>query len=431
MLKRLLPFDPAPILDRTTAPWPAHPLEGKPCAVGGSGALADALRKLLTGAGADADSGGKLHAIVFDATGTRDSAGLEALRSFVGGSLSRLAPSGRVVIIGAESGDDADAMAYASQAALTGFTRSLAKEIGRRGATAQLLYVPARTPAADAARKLAGPVLFFLSARAAFVTGQVVRLTPGAAPEKISFPEIRPLEGKRAIVTGAARGIGAAIARTLAQEGAWIMGVDHPTQKDALEEVMREVSGYSIGVDLSGKDAVSTIADEVDSRWGGVDILVNNAGVTRDKTLAKMTKEMWDMVLRINLEVPLRLMEALPLEPGGRVIFLSSVVGIAGNFGQTNYTAAKAGLMGAVASESPRLAGRGITVNAIAPGFIDTPMTRKMPFIPREVGRRLSSLKQGGIPEDVAHCAAFLASPGAFAVSGATIRVCGQSLLGA
>ena len=203
---------------------------------------------------------------------------------------------------------------------------------------------------------------------------------------------------------------------------------------------MNEISGTALAVDLGEADAVQKITDRVESLWGGLDILINNAGVTRDRTLTKMAPEEWQLVLRINLDVPRRLTEALTTARGqkksalmardGRVLFLSSVVGFAGNFGQTNYSAAKAGLLGLMRSEAKRLSPRGITVNALAPGFIETAMTGHIPLVPRTFGRRLCSLKQGGLPEDVAQAATFLASPGAYAITGNSLRVCGQSLIG-
>jgi 3-oxoacyl-[acyl-carrier protein] reductase len=187
-------------------------------------------------------------------------------------------------------------------------------------------------------------------------------------------------------------------------------------------------------MDLGKKESVSQIVEYLTRTGGTLDILVNNAGITRDKTLAKMPPESWDAVLRINTEVPLELSESLleakRLSDQGRILFLSSVVGIAGTFGQTNYSASKSALIGIVASLCDKVAANWITVNAIAPGFIETPMTGKMPLMMRQFGRRLSSLRQGGIPEDVAQLATFLASPCAYGITGATIRVCGQAIVG-
>jgi len=163
--------------------------------------------------------------------------------------------------------------------------------------------------------------------------------------------------------------------------------------------------------------------------------VVHNAGITRDRTLAKMTRDEWDQVLAVNFEAIVALDDALlaagTLRDEGRLVYLSSVSGVAGNFGQTNYAATKAALIGYVTAVAPRLAPRGVCANAVAPGFIETGMVARMPFVMREAGRRLNSLSQGGQPQDVAELVTFLASPGAYGITGATIRVCGQSLVGA
>jgi 3-oxoacyl-[acyl-carrier protein] reductase len=167
----------------------------------------------------------------------------------------------------------------------------------------------------------------------------------------------------------------------------------------------------------------------------GVDIVVHNAGITRDKTLANMTPEFWDAVLAVNLNAPQVLTKALldagTLHDNGRVILLASISGIAGNRGQTNYAASKAGLIGLAQAWAPLLHERGISINAVAPGFIETQMTAHIPFALREAGRRMSSLGQGGLPQDVAEAVAWLAQPGTGAFTGQALRVCGQSVLGA
>ncbi|MGB1580610.1 MAG: SDR family oxidoreductase, partial [Nevskiales bacterium] len=188
-------------------------------------------------------------------------------------------------------------------------------------------------------------------------------------------------------------------------------------------------------MDITDPEAGRKIADFFKEKFGGVDIVVHNAGVTRDKTLANMKEQFWDMVLNINLASILRINEVLLGEKivnkDGRIVCLSSIGGIAGNMGQTNYGATKAGLIGYVKAASEGLAGDGICINAVAPGFIETRMTAEIPFVIREAGRRLCSLSQGGQPGDVAELITFLSSPGAVGVTGQTIRVCGQNLMGA
>ena len=172
-----------------------------------------------------------------------------------------------------------------------------------------------------------------------------------------------------------------------------------------------------------------------DRHDGGCDVIVHNAGITRDKTLGRMSDEQWDGLMAVNLTAPERITDALleadALKPGGRVIGVSSISGIAGQRGQTNYSTSKAGVIGFVDAYAPVMAEADLTINAVAPGFIETQMTAAMPFATREVGRRLNSLSQGGLPVDVAETVAWLASPGSGGVNGNVVRVCGQNLLGA
>jgi 3-oxoacyl-[acyl-carrier protein] reductase len=235
-------------------------------------------------------------------------------------------------------------------------------------------------------------------------------------------------------VTGAARGIGAATARLLAREGARVVCLDRPSDESAAGQLAREIGGSVLGCDIATDGAASAVERHVREYHGGVDIVIHNAGITRDRMLSRLTKQMWDETLAVNLAAAPRIDEALIrhglLRDGGRVVCLSSVVGIAGNAGQTNYAAAKAGLIGYVRKRADELAARGITVNAVAPGFIETPMTAKMPLVVREAARRLSALSQGGSPS-VAEAVGFLATPAAAGITGSVLRVCGGALLGA
>jgi 3-oxoacyl-[acyl-carrier protein] reductase len=240
------------------------------------------------------------------------------------------------------------------------------------------------------------------------------------------------LEGKVAVVTGAARGIGEATARALAAEGARVLCVDRPADEQATCRLAREIGGSVALVDVTDEEAPGKIAAAA-AALGGVDVVIHNAGVTRDKTLARMKPEHWDPVMAVNAAAPVRIQQALDpvLREGGRVLALSSIAGIAGNVGQTGYAATKAGMAGWVRALAPALAPRGITANAVAPGFIETRMTAAIPAAIRQVARRLSALGQGGQPEDVAAALVFLASPGAVGVSGAVLRVCGGAFVGA
>jgi 3-oxoacyl-[acyl-carrier protein] reductase len=244
-----------------------------------------------------------------------------------------------------------------------------------------------------------------------------------------------PLSGKVALVTGASRGIGAAIAEVLARDGAHVVGLDVPAQADELNAVTSRLSGSALTLDITDPKAPAKIADHLLEHHDGVDVVVHNAGVTRDKTLGRMSEELWEMVIAINLTAPQRIDKELfarkAVRGNGRVICASSISGIAGNAGQTNYSTSKAGVIGIVQSWAPALAKLGVTINAVAPGFIETQMTAAMPFATREAGRRMNSLAQGGLPIDVAETIAWFASPGSAGVTGNIVRVCGQSLIGA
>ena len=205
---------------------------------------------------------------------------------------------------------------------------------------------------------------------------------------------------------------------------------------DALAETAAKVGGTALTLDVTAADAVDAIIAHLNEHHGGkADILVNNAGITRDKLLANMDDARWDSVIAVNLLAPQRLAQGLvdngTIGDGGRIVGLSSMAGIAGNRGQTNYAATKAGMIGMTEALAPVFGEKGVTINAVAPGFIETKMTEAIPLATREVGRRLNSLFQGGLPVDVAETIAYFASPASNAVTGNTIRVCGQALLGA
>jgi 3-oxoacyl-[acyl-carrier protein] reductase len=244
-----------------------------------------------------------------------------------------------------------------------------------------------------------------------------------------------PLTNRIALVTGASRGIGAAIAQTLARDGAHVIAIDIAAQGEDLAKVANAIGGSSLALDVTAADAPATLATHLQERHGGVDVVVHNAGITRDRTLARMKPERWDAVLEVNLSAQERLNEALLdgnlIGEGGRIVTVSSIGGIAGNRGQTNYGASKAGVIGIVETLAPELAQRGATINAVAPGFIETQMTAAMPLVVREGGRRMNSLAQGGLPIDVAETIAWFASPASGGVNGNVVRVCGQSLIGA
>jgi 3-oxoacyl-[acyl-carrier protein] reductase len=367
----------------------------------------------------------RVDALLFDATGVHDVAGLRALYEFFHPLVGRLNRSGRVVVV-ARAAEAVTPEASAAQSAVDGFVRSVAKEIGRNGATANLLLV-----SQDAEARLPPVLRFVLSAKSAFITAQPITISSRARPLP-EPPLVRPLEKKIALVTGAARGIGEATARALAREGAHVVCLDRPAENGPMSQLARAIGGTAVAVDLAGKDAPPAI-DAALRALGGVDVVVHNAGVTRDKTIARMSPDHWNQVLDVNLGAVVAITAAVEtlIRDNGRIVCLSSVSGLAGNVGQANYAASKAGIVGFVAAMANRLAARGITVNAVAPGFIETRMTAAMPVAIREVARRLSALGQGGRPEDVAQAIVFLASPGAQGITGRTLRVCGGAFVGA
>jgi 3-oxoacyl-[acyl-carrier protein] reductase len=219
----------------------------------------------------------------------------------------------------------------------------------------------------------------------------------------------------------------------LARDGAHVVCADVPAQGEDLAAVANRVGGSALQLDVTAERAPAALADHLDERHGGVDVVVHNAGITRDRTLARMSEDEWRSVLAVNLEAIERLNAALSdqLRRGGRIVCVSSVSGIAGNRGQANYATSKAGVIGVVEELAPVLVARRCTINAVAPGFIETRMTAAMPLATREAGRRMNSLAQGGLPVDVAETIAWLASPGSAGVNGNVVRVCGQSLIGA
>ncbi|MFD5648910.1 3-oxoacyl-ACP reductase [Streptomyces sp. NPDC127039] len=381
------------------------------------------LAPVLARTGLPRDEDGRPAAVVLDATGVRDVDALAEVHAALHPVLRSVAASGRVVVLGAPL-DPADHHQAAVQQALEGFTRSLGKEIGR-GRTVNLVRLTDAAPAESTLR-------FLLSPASAYVSGQVIGV--GAAGEGTGPDDwALPLAGRTTLVTGAARGIGAAVAETLAGQGAQVVVLDVPQAEDAARRAAERLGGTALALDITAADAGERIAAALP---GGLDVLVHNAGITRDRRLVNMPADRWSSVLDVNLASVLRTTDALlaagAVNRGGRIVATASIAGLAGNAGQTNYGASKAGIVGLVRSLAPRaLAEHGVTVNAVAPGFIETRMTAAVPLLIREAGRRMNSLAQGGLPVDVAETTAWLAHPASGAVNGQVVRVCGQSLLGA
>ncbi|SDD18893.1 3-oxoacyl-ACP reductase [Rhodococcus tukisamuensis] len=407
-----------------------EPALAGPLLIGGNGRLVEPVRELLSDYTFSQPHDDRNGALVFDATGISQVTELEQLYEFFAPQMRKLASCARIVVLGTTPEQAGSVDAQIAQRALEGFTRSVGKEL-RRGGTAQLVYV-----SPDAATGLTGlesTLRFLLSAKSAFVSGQVIRV--GAADSAAPASWDRPLEGKVAVVTGAARGIGATIAEVLARDGAHVVCADIPAAGESLSETANKVGGTALALDVTAADAAERLAAHLLERHGGADIIVHNAGITRDKLLANMDESRWDLVMNVNLLAPQKITEHLvakgALKKGGRVVDVSSIAGIAGNRGQTNYGTSKAGVIGLVQATAPVLAEQDITINAVAPGFIETAMTAAIPFATREAGRRMSSLLQGGQTVDVAETVAYFASPASNAVTGQVVRVCGQSLLGA
>ncbi|MFC1851402.1 3-oxoacyl-ACP reductase [candidate division CSSED10-310 bacterium] len=442
-------------LRRLKTSWPELPLKGRDVVVGGAGSVHPEIANALIPAGANVYAAGdcitayegpgeafsrpvkalesqndglKAHGYIFDATHVQSPDDLLTLFEFFQPRIRKLAGCGRVLVIGRPGNEQKDLSAAAAAGALEGFTRSIAKEIGMKGATAQIIQVQT-----GAESRLEGLIRFLLSDASAYISGQPFLLTKTVrAPKTIHY--VRSLEGKIALVTGAARGIGKATARKLAQEGALVVCLDRPDDDGPLSVLAKEINGDALLQDIYEPDAAEKIKHYLKEKHDGVDIVVHNAGITRDKTLGKMSQERWDQVIGVNLRAVVDLTESLlkdGLRSEGRIICLSSIAGIAGNFGQTNYAASKSGLISFVRKLSTMVGRRGIAVNAVAPGFIETRLTAAMPFLTREVGRRLCNLSQSGLPEDVAQVITFLATPGSYGLTGSVIRACGGMLLGA
>ncbi|QDY91136.1 3-oxoacyl-ACP reductase [Arthrobacter sp. UKPF54-2] len=413
---------------------PGQPLVTGPVLVQGAGHGADELAATLLSWDLDvrrhAVPREKLGAIILVLDEAARPEDLEKPVLAAAASLRDLAANARVVTISRAAAEATDPAAAAARQGVDGLLRSLAKEL-RAGATGNgiVLADGARTTSPSAL----GAVRFFLSGRSAFVDGQF--LTVSSEAGELPADVEQPLAGKVAVVTGAARGIGAAIARTLHRDGATIIAVDIPAAGDHLARVANEVRGTALQLDISREDAGQRIIDHAVERHGRLDIVIHNAGITRDKLLANMDQGRWNSVIAVNIAAQLRINEALlaseHFRNSPRIVSVASTSGIAGNRGQTNYAASKGGVMGMVRATAPLLAPHGGSINAVAPGFIETEMTAKIPFATREVARRLNSLQQGGQPGDVAEAIAFLASDAAGGISGEVLRVCGQNLVGA
>ena len=474
---RSLPFDSAQLDRGLEAITPALPsgvsLSGRrigllhcdtsPSSSSSSPSSSSPLADALHGCGAhvvplpSAVDKASLHGVVLDATSLCSAAArgysvdaAEALFTAAQAALPLVRRGGRITVaarhpaalqplapsaVAADSADAPDLHMclgdHAFASGVKGFVKALSQEMGRQGTTVNLLH----TPSLDTAM-VAGPLSFLQSVDSAFVTSQTLVAAPAVEPP--SAPPDR--SRKVAVVTGAAQGIGRSITERLAQEGFFVLAVDVPGQETALEALRASTGGAVASelMDVTAPTAPEQLRDRIERDFGVVDALVHNAGITADRTLRRMKPAQIRNVLEVNLGSILR-MNAELLRGGadsvvaddGRIVLMSSISGIAGAAGQTNYSLTKAALTGHAAALATVLADRRITVNAIAPGFIETDMTAAMPWLPRETARRMSAFSQGGLPSDIAAATAFLTSPAAFSVSGQTLRVCGGHVVGA
>ncbi len=238
------------------------------------------------------------------------------------------------------------------------------------------------------------------------------------------------LQGEIALVTGASRGIGKAIAEQLAAQGATVIGTATSDKgADNISAYLKDTGGKGMNLNVTDADSIKGVIKAITDEFGAISILVNNAGITRDNLLMMMKDDQWDDIINTNLTSIFRLSKAVirPMMKArkGRIINIGSVVGLTGNPGQTNYSAAKAGLLGFSKSLAREIGSRNITVNTVAPGFIDTDMTRELPEEQREALISQIPLSRLGDPADIAHAVTFLASPQAAYITGETINVNG------
>lgn len=363
--------------------------------------------------------------VIFDASTLKNTNELIRLYEFFHPIMKKIKSSGRIIIIGRPKCCTPEIDYTIAQKSLEGFVKSLAKE-SKKGISANLVYVKKGLEP-----KLASTLEFLMSPKSAYVSGQTIHLFNGGAGDVLSTNQDYPLLGQKILVTGAARGIGAAISEVLVRDGAEVICLDTPSALSDLQRQAGKIGAKALPLDITDTD----VADKIVQAVGRLDGVVHNAGITRDKTLAKMSQLQWQSVMAVNIgsvsTINRELLAKGCLSETARIVCVSSIAAIAGNVGQTNYATSKAGVIGLTEATAKAFFGTGRTINAVAPGFIETQMTAAIPLTIREAGRRMNSMSQGGQPVDVAETVAWLLSPSSSALNGNVIRVCGQSLLGA
>lgn len=370
------------------------------------------------------DDNARFKVVIFDATALKNGDDLTKLYDFFHKIARRIKSSGRIIIIARPECCTGTDVAFAlAQRSVLGFAKSVAKEF-KKGISANVLYTQI-----GAEHHLKSALAFFMSSKSAYVSGQAITITKADVVE-LDNPK-KPLAGKTILVTGASRGIGEATAQVLARDGAKVVCLDVPNALDELQKVAGNIGGQALPLDITAPDA----GEQIMRACGVLDGVVHNAGITRDKTIANMTAEQWQSVMNINLNSVFHINQHLIAHDGlsadARIVCVSSISAIAGNVGQTNYATSKAGVIGLVEATAKSFKGSSRTINAVAPGFIETKMTASMPFAIREAGRRMNAMSQGGEPVDVAETISWLSSPQSGGINGQIVRVCGLSLLGA
>lgn len=380
------------------------------------GVLADSDQKIQ-------DEHSRFGVVIYDASELKNSQDLNKLYDFFHPIARKIKASGRIIIIARPECCTQDIEHSMAQRALLGFVKSIAKEF-KKGISANIIYVKRGLEA-----HLDNSLRFFASPKSAYVSGQPIYLL-NDAPAPSPITNDKPLQGKKILVTGASRGIGAAISEVLARDGAYVICVDLPAGLIDLQKQAGKIGAKALPLDITEPNAGQKIIEAV----GVLDGIVHNAGITQDKTLANMNEDKWQAVIAVNLQAIVQINKQLLAHNGladnARIVCVSSIAGIAGNVGQTNYATSKAGVIGLTTATAAALAGTHRTINAVAPGFIETKMTTTIPFALREAGRRMNAMSQGGEPVDVAETIAWLlGSTGA--INGNVVRVCGLSVLGA